>query len=69
MFRTLATVKGRRLYIIIDSGASGNFISISIVTRFRIVTKSKEYRYELVAIDGLALPSVIEETLPIKLVI
>ena len=69
MFRTLVTVKGRRLYIIIDSGASGNFISTVVVTRFRIATKSKEYGYELIAIDGLALPGVIKKTLPIELVI
>jgi hypothetical protein len=53
----------------IDSGASGNFISTAIVTRFRIATKSKEHGYELVAVDGLALPGVIEETLPIELVV
>jgi hypothetical protein len=69
VFYTPITINGRRLYIIIDSRASGNFISIVIVTRFRIATKSKDYRYKLVAIDGLALPSVIEETLAIELVI
>jgi hypothetical protein len=53
----------------IDSGASGNFISTATVTRFRIATKSKEHGYELVAIDGLALPGVTEETLPIELVV
>ena len=69
MFYILITVKGKRLYIIIDSRVSRNFILISIVTRFRIITKLKEYRYELVAIDSLALPSVIEETLLIELII
>jgi hypothetical protein len=69
VFRIPITVNRRRLYAIIDSGASENFISIAIVTRFRIATKSKEHGYKLVAIDGLALPSVIEETLPIELVI
>ena len=49
----------------IDSGASRNFISTIVVTRFRIATKSKEYRYELVAIDSLALPGVLEETVPL----
>jgi hypothetical protein len=53
----------------IDSGASGNFISTATVTRLRIATKSKEHGYELVAVDGLALPGVIEETLPIELVV
>jgi predicted aspartyl protease len=69
VFRTPITVNGRRLYAIIDSGASGNFISTAIVTRLRIATKSKEHGYELVAVDGLALPGVIEETLPIELVV
>ena len=53
----------------IDSGASGNFISTIAVARFRIATKSKEHGYELMAIDGSALPGVIEETLPIELIV
>jgi hypothetical protein len=69
VFRIPITINRRRLYVIIDSGASRNFILTSIVTRFRIATKLKEYGYELVAIDSLALPSVIEETLLIELVI
>jgi hypothetical protein len=69
VFRTPITVNRRRLYAIIDSGASGNFISTATVTRLRIATKSKEHGYELVAIDDLALPSVIEETLLIELVV
>ena len=69
MFRTLVTVKGRRLYIIIDFRASRNFILIVVVARFRITTKSKEYRYELIAIDSLALFRVIDKTLLIELVI
>jgi hypothetical protein len=69
VFYTPITVNRRRLYAIIDSRASENFISIVIVTRLRIATKSKEHGYKLVAIDGLALPSVIEETLLIELVI
>jgi hypothetical protein len=52
----------------IDSGASGNFISTSIVTRFEIATLSKEHGYELMAIDGLALPGVTKETVPLQLV-
>ena len=53
----------------IDSGASGNFISTAAVTRFRIATKSKEHGYELMAVDGSALPGVTEETLRIELVV
>ena len=53
----------------IDSGASGNFISTATVARFRIATKSKEHGYELMAVDGSALPGVTEETLPIELVV
>ena len=52
----------------IDSGASGNFISTSTVNRFGLATQSKEHGYELVAIDGLALPGVSEETVPLQLV-
>jgi hypothetical protein len=52
----------------IDSRASGNFISTLIVTRFKIATLSKEHGYELMAIDGLALPRVIRETVPLQLV-
>jgi hypothetical protein len=49
----------------IDSGASGNFISTLTVARFKIATLSKEHGYELMAIDGLALPGVIKETVPL----
>jgi hypothetical protein len=49
----------------VDSRASGNFILTLIVTRFEIATLSKEHRYELIAIDGLALPRVIKETVPL----
>jgi hypothetical protein len=49
----------------IDSRASRNFILTSIVTRFKIATLIKEHRYELMAIDGLALPRVIKETVPL----
>ena len=69
MFKTLVTIKGRRLYIIIDSRVSKNFILIVVVTRFKIATKLKEYRYKLIAIDSLALPKVIKETLLIELII
>nr|POF20557.1 retrotransposon-like protein 1 [Quercus suber] len=52
----------------IDSGASGNFISTSTVNRFGLATQSKEHGYELVAVDGSALPGVLEETVPLQLV-
>ena len=52
----------------IDSGASGNFISTSTVNRFGLATQSKEHGYELVAVDGSALPGVSEETVPLQLV-
>jgi hypothetical protein len=52
----------------IDSGASGNFISTSTVTRFEIATLSKEHGYELMAVDGSALPGVTKETVPLQLV-
>ena len=53
----------------IDSPASGNFISTAAVARFRIATKSKEHGYELMAVDGSALPGVTDETLPIELIV
>ncbi|CAD0055203.1 unnamed protein product [Aureobasidium pullulans] len=68
VFRTPVTVQGRRLYAMIDSGASGNFISTSTVNRFGLATQSKEHGYELVAVDGSALPGVSEETVPLQLV-
>ena len=52
----------------IDSGASGNFISTSTVSRLEIATQPKKNGYELMAVDGSALPGVTEETVPLSLV-
>ena len=51
----------------IDSGASDNFISQRLVHQWGIDTRRKQHQFELVAIDGSALPNVSSETEPLTL--
>jgi len=47
----------------IDSGASGNFISKRLVDKYGIATRKKKKGYELIAVDGSPLPNVDNETI------
>ena len=52
----------------IDSGASGTFISTSFVQQHRIATQHKKNGgYLLSAVDSLALPDVDSKTMPLQL--
>ena len=52
----------------IDSGASGTFISQQFVQRNGIATRKKiDGGYELTAVDGSSLPDVDSETMPLHL--
>ena len=53
----------------IDSGATGNFVSRSFVKRNGIATQEKNDGYELIAVDGSSLPSVDSETIPLPMAI
>ena len=54
---------------LIDSGASGTFISSKFVQQHRIATcKKQDGGYEIVAVDGSSLPDVDSETMPLPLV-
>ena len=53
----------------IDSGASGTFISSRFVSHHGIATrKKKNGGYELTAVDGSSLPDVDSETMPLQLI-
>ena len=53
----------------IDSGASGIFISAQFVKHHGIATrKKKDGGYELTAVDGSSLPDVDSETMPLQLI-
>ncbi len=53
----------------IDSGASGMFISAQFVQRHRIATRrKKDSGYAVAAVDGSPLPDVDSETMPLQLV-
>ena len=54
---------------LIDSGASGMYISEGLVRRLGLATrKKKDGGYDLIAVDGSDLPSVDSETMPLSLV-
>ena len=56
--------------MIIDSGASGMFILEQLVRQAGIATrKKKDGGYDIRVIDGLYLPTVDSETMPLLLVI
>ena len=69
MFRTKIIVNRYRIYTIIDSGASGNFTSELFVKRYGLATRRKKEGYKLIAVDGLSLPSIERETIPLLLII
>ncbi len=53
----------------IDSRASGMFISAQFVQRHRIATqRKKDGGYAVAAVDGSPLPDVDSETMPLQLV-
>ena len=56
-FQTPINVNGHRLTAMIDSGATGNFMSESLIERKRLPTRQKKDTYDLVVIDGNPLPS------------
>jgi len=52
----------------IDSGASGMFISSRFVQQNGLATRKKrDGGYELMAVDGSSLPAVDSETMPLLL--
>jgi hypothetical protein len=53
----------------IDSGASGNFISKRLVDKHGIATRKKRKGYELIAVDGSPLPNVDNETTSLPMAI
>ena len=53
----------------IDFSASRNFIATSFAQRYGFATRRKNQEYELIAVDGLSLPSVDRETIPLLLAI
>ena len=53
----------------IDSGATGNFMSSAFTKANGIATRKKEDRYNLIAVNGLSLPSVVNELVLLLLVI
>ena len=70
VFRTKCIVNGHATQAMIDSGASGNFISTSFVQRNGIATRrKKDGGYELMVADGLSLSEVDSETIPLVLAI
>jgi len=69
VFRTKCIVNGHPTEALIDSGASGMFISGRFVQRYELATrKKKDGGYELMAVDGSSLPDVDSETMPLPLV-
>ena len=69
VFKTNCTINGNELEAMIDSGASGTFVSGEFVKRHGIATRKKQDGgYSLIAVDGLALPSVDNKTVLLSLV-
>ena len=69
VFRAKIIVNGHKLQAMIDSGASGNFASESFIKRYGIATRRKKEGYELIVVNGLALPRIERETIPLPLAI
>ena len=68
VFRTKCIVNGNETHAMIDSGASGSFISADFVRRTGIATRRMKYGgYGLTAVDGSQLPRVDSETMPLVL--
>ena len=56
-FQTPINVNGHRLTAMVDSGATGNFMSEGLIQKKRFPTRLKYEPYDLVVIDGNPLPS------------
>ena len=68
VFRTTCVIEGHETLAMIDSGASGTFISEKFVQQHGLATcKKKDGGYELSAVDGSPLPDVDSETTPLSL--
>jgi len=52
-----AIVEGKRIQVMIDSGAAKNFMSKRILQKFKIPDHEKEKPYKLIIIDRSELPS------------
>ena len=69
IFQTPINVSGHRLQAMVDSGATGNFMSQSLLDRKGLPIRKKDDAYDLMVIDGNPLPSgdgrVVNETTPL----
>ena len=69
VFCTKCIVNRYETYAMIDSRASGMFISAQFVQRHRIATqRKKDSGYAVAAVDSSPLPNVDSETMPLQLV-
>lgn len=70
VLKTPIVVSGHKIDALIDSGASANFASTKFVQNYGIATCNKgRGGYQVIAVDGSPLPSVSEETTPLKMAI
>ena len=69
VLRTAITIDGHRTSAMVDSGASGNFISATFVKIMGFQTRTKKNGYGLTAVDGSDLPQVNQETVPMSVVV
>ena len=69
-FKTPVLINGRRTVAMIDSGATGTFISSRLVEKFGITTRKKQDDYELSVVDGSQLETRVDkETEPLPVAI
>ena len=52
MFRLHGTIKGRRVHILVDDGATHNFLNYTLVKKLRLQQESKKHKYVVSLMNG-----------------
>lgn len=62
VFRARITINNKPLNALINSGASGNFMSLRYVQANEIATRKKDVQIRITVVNGSSLPNVSRET-------